>query len=178
MPPGRRQGPRLTIGSRGRSHPVMPQLSFLTPLGDLTVSEDEGSIIALDWGRGRDQHETPLLVAARAQLQDYFDGTLMVFDLPLAPEGSAFRQRVWAAMCAIPAGETRSYGSVARGLGSAARAVGGACGANPIPILIPCHRIVSEQGAVGGYSGGDGPATKRILLALEAAAVSKGVVSR
>ncbi|MDB5381097.1 MAG: ogt, partial [Rhodospirillales bacterium] len=101
----------------------MPQLSFLTPLGDLTLSEDEGSIIALDWGRGRDQDETPLLVAARAQLQDYFDGTRMVFDLPLAPEGSAFRQRVWAAMCAIPAGETRSYGSVARGLGSAARAV-------------------------------------------------------
>jgi methylated-DNA-[protein]-cysteine S-methyltransferase len=156
----------------------MPQLSFLTPLGDLTVSEDGGSIIALDWGRGRDQDETPLLVAAREQIQDYFDGSCMAFDLPLAPEGTAFRQRVWAAMCAIPAGETRSYGSVARELGSAARAVGGACGANPIPILIPCHRIVSEQGALGGYSGGDGPSTKRILLALEAAAVSKGVVLR
>jgi methylated-DNA-[protein]-cysteine S-methyltransferase len=156
----------------------MPQLSFLTPLGEITVSEEAGSIIALDWGRGRDQDETPLLHHARAQLHDYFDGRRMAFELPLAPEGTAFRQRVWAAMCAIPAGQTRSYGDVARELGSAARAVGGACGANPIPILIPCHRIVGEQGGVGGYSGGDGPATKRILLALEAAAISKGVASR
>ncbi|MBR0655241.1 methylated-DNA--[protein]-cysteine S-methyltransferase [Plastoroseomonas arctica] len=156
----------------------MPQLSFLTPLGDITVSEEAGAIIALDWGRGRDQDETPLLSVARSQLQDYFDGSRMVFDLPLAPEGTAFRKRVWATMCTIPAGETRSYGAVARKLGSAARAVGGACGANPIPILIPCHRIVGEQGGIGGYSGGEGPATKRILLALEAAAVSKGVASR
>jgi len=156
----------------------MPQLSFLTPLGDLTLTEEDGAIIALDWGRGRDQGESDLLREARSQLQDYFDGARMAFDLPLLPAGTAFRKRVWAAMLEIPAGQTRSYGAIAGALGSAARAVGGACGANPIPILIPCHRIVGESGGIGGYSGGDGPATKRILLALEAAAVSKGVASR
>lgn len=129
-------------------------------------------------GAGRDQAETPLLLRARVQLQDYFDGIGTDFDLPLAPIGTAFRQRVWAAMCAIPPGETRSYGDVARTLGSAARAVGQACGANPIPILIPCHRIVGAEGRMGGYSGGDGPATKRVLLALEAASVRKRIASQ
>ena len=87
----------------------MPQLSLLTNLGDLTISEDDGAIVALDWGRGRDQEETPLLRRARDQLQDYFDGKRLTFDLPLAPQGSDFQKRVWAALCAIPPGETRSY---------------------------------------------------------------------
>ena len=88
--------------------------------------------------------------------------------MPLAPAGSGFRQRVWQAMQAIPVGETRSYGALARALGSAPRAVGGACGANPIPILIPCHRVVAG-GGLGGYSGGAGLATKIALLKLEGA---------
>lgn len=142
----------------------MPQLSCLTPLGELTVSEEDGAIVALDWGRGRDQARTPLLAEAVAQLQDYFDGRRRGFDLPLAPCGSAFQRRVWDALRAIPAGETRSYGELAQQLGSAARAVGQANGANPIPILIPCHRVLAAAGALGGYSGGDGPATKRWLL--------------
>jgi methylated-DNA-[protein]-cysteine S-methyltransferase len=145
----------------------MAQLSFITPLGDLTVSEEEGSIVALDWGRGRDQQETPLLREARAQLQDYFDERRTDFDLPLAPHGTPFQQRVWAALCAIPAGETRSYGEIAAELGSASRAVGQANGANPIPIIIPCHRAVGAGGRLGGYSGAEGPATKRFLLDLE-----------
>ncbi|MFC7607776.1 methylated-DNA--[protein]-cysteine S-methyltransferase [Teichococcus aestuarii] len=123
--------------------------------------------MALDWGRGRDQTETPVLLAARDQLQDYFDGQRMVFDLPLAPHGSAFQRRVWAALAEIPPGETRSYAALAAGLGSVARAVGQANGANPIPIIIPCHRVVGANGALGGYSGGEGPATKRYLLDLE-----------
>jgi len=145
----------------------MPQLSLLTNLGDLTISEEDGAIVALDWGRGRDQKETPLLCRARDQLQDYFDGKRLTFDLPLAPHGSAFQKRVWAALCAIPPGETRSYADIARVIGSAPRAIGGANGANPIPIIIPCHRVVAADGSLGGYSGGDGPATKQYLLDLE-----------
>ena len=145
----------------------MPQLSLHSPFGDLTVSEENGAIVAVDWGWGRDQTETPLLLRARAALFDYFDGSRRDFDLPLAPAGSPFRTRVWAALRAIPYGETRTYGDLAAALGSAARAIGQANGANPIPILIPCHRVVAGNG-LGGYSGGDGPVTKRALLALEA----------
>lgn len=160
-------GRLLTLRAERVESPQMPQLSFLTPLGPLTLSEEDGAIVALDWGRGRDQEETPLLLAARDQLQDYFDGQRTAFDLPLAPFGSAFQKRVWAALCTIPPGETRSYGELAVSLGSAARAVGQANGANPIPIIIPCHRVVGSKGALGGYSGGDGPSTKRYLLDLE-----------
>ncbi|MCA3368187.1 MAG: methylated-DNA--[protein]-cysteine S-methyltransferase [Roseomonas sp.] len=149
----------------------MPQLSLHTPLGEVTISEDGGAIVALDWGRGRDQEATPLLRKAQDQLQEYFDGKRLRFDLPLAPEGSAFQKRVWAALCDIPAGETRSYADVARVLGSAPRAVGGANGANPIPLFIPCHRVIAANGSLGGYSGGDGPATKRYLLDHESRAL-------
>ena len=149
----------------------MPQLSLHTPLGEVTISEDGDAIVALDWGRGRDQEATPLLRQARDQLQEYFDGKRMSFDLPLAPEGSEFQKRVWAALCAIPPGETRSYADIARTIGSAPRAVGGANGANPIPLFIPCHRVIAADGTLGGYSGGDGPATKRYLLDHESRAL-------
>jgi methylated-DNA-[protein]-cysteine S-methyltransferase len=149
----------------------MPQLSLHTPLGEVTISEDGGAIVALDWGRGRDQEATPLLRDACDQLQDYFDGKRMSFNLPLAPEGSDFQKRVWAALCAIPPGETRSYADIARTIGSAPRAVGGANGANPIPLIIPCHRVIAADGSLGGYSGGDGPATKRYLLDHESRAL-------
>ena len=149
----------------------MPQLSLHTPLGEVTISEDGGVIVALDWGRGRDQEATPLLREACDQLQKYFDGKRMSFDLPLAPEGSDFQKRVWAALCAIPPGETRSYADVARTIGSAPRAVGGANGANPIPLFIPCHRVIAADGSLGGYSGADGPATKRYLLDHESRAL-------
>ncbi len=146
----------------------MPQLSLHSPIGDLTVSEELGAIVALDWGWGRDQTETPLLGRARAALFAYFDRTRTAFDLPLAPVGTKFRRRVWAALQTIPYGRTRSYAELAALLGTAARAVGQANAANPIPILIPCHRVVAA-GGLGGYSGGDGAATKRALLELEAA---------
>ena len=149
----------------------MPQLSLHTPLGEVTISEDGGAIVALDWGRGRDQEATPLLCHARDQLQAYFDGKRMSFDLPLTPDGSDFQKRVWAALCAIPPGETRSYADIARAIGSAPRAVGGANGANPIPLFIPCHRVIAADGSLGGYSGGDGPATKRYLLDHESRAL-------
>ena len=144
----------------------MPQLSLHTPLGDLTLSEDDGAIVALDWGWGRDQAETDLLRRGRAQMHAYFDGALKYFDLPLAPSGSPYRQRIWAELARIPFGRTRSYADVAKAAGGSPRSVGGANGANPIPIIIPCHRVVSTTG-LGGYSGGDGLTTKRYLLALE-----------
>jgi methylated-DNA-[protein]-cysteine S-methyltransferase len=154
---------------------AMPQLSLHTPIGEITVSEEDGAIVALDWGRGRDQEETPLLKRARDQLQDYFDGKRTEFDLPLAPHGTAFRLKVWDALRAIPAGETRSYLDIARAVGCRApRAIGQANGANPIPILIPCHRVVAADGSLGGYSGGEGEATKRYLLDLERRALGDG----
>ena len=152
----------------------LPQRSCLTPLGPLSVSEEAGAIVALDWGQGRDQDDTPLLRRACEQIQQYFDGARRGFDLPLAPHGTAFQRKVWDALRAIPPGETRSYGALAAELGTSARAIGGANAANPIPILIPCHRVVGAAGALGGYSGGDGVPTKRFLLALEARAATGG----
>ena len=145
----------------------MPQLSLHTPVGDLTVSEEGGAIVAVDWGWGRDQSETPVLCAARDQLHEYFDGTRHSFDLKLAPVGTPYQQRVWSALCDIPLGATRSYIEIARVTGGSARSVGGANGRNPIPVIIPCHRVLATTG-IGGYSGGEGLPTKRILLDLEA----------
>lgn len=160
----------------------MPQITLHTPLGELTVFEAEGAIVAIEWGRAGHpdpvlgaSSETPLLRAARDQLQDYFDGTRTGFDLPLAPHGTPFQRRVWDALCAIPAGETRSYAEIGRAIGCRApRAIGQANGSNPIPILIPCHRVVAADGSLGGYSGGEGPATKRFLLDLERRALARG----
>ena len=144
----------------------MPQRSLHTPIGDLTVAEEDDAIVALDWGWGRDQADTLLLRRALEQLNAYFDGSLTIFDLPLAPAGTPYRQRVWDALRAIPYGETRSYQDIASVAGGSARSVGQANGSNPVPLIIPCHRVVAS-GHLGGYSGGDGLATKRWLLALE-----------
>lgn len=147
----------------------MPHLSLHSPLGPLTVFEEEGALIALEWGQAPEPARTPLLAAAKRQLDAYFDGGADGFDLPLAPAGTPFQKRVWAAMRAVPRGEVRTYGELARVVGSAARAVGLACAANPLPIIVPCHRIVGAGGRLGGYSGGDGVDTKIALLRLEGA---------
>ncbi len=148
----------------------MPQLSLHSPVGDISISEDAGAIVALDWGWGRDQTPTPLLKEAAKQLNAYFDGKLKKFDLPLRPGGTKFQQRVWRQMIAIPYGRVRSYGALATKLESGARPVGTACGRNPIPIIIPCHRVVGGHG-LGGYSGAGGIATKVALLTLENAKI-------
>ena len=150
----------------------MPQLSLHTPVGDLTLSEEHGALVSIDWGWGRDQTETPLLARARAQLHEYFDAQRLTFDLPLAPAGSPYRQRVWAALQRIPPANTRTYADIARIAGGSPRSVGGANGANPIPILIPCHRVVATNGP-GGYSGEGGLKTKRYLLTLECRALGR-----
>ena len=95
----------------------------------------------------------------------------MEFDLPLAPMGTEYYRKVWAALCRIPAAATRTYGDIAREAGGSARSVGTANSRNPIPILIPCHRVVAGNG-LGGYSGGDGLPTKLYLLDLEARAAA------
>jgi methylated-DNA-[protein]-cysteine S-methyltransferase len=150
----------------------MPSLSLHSPLGPLTIREDEGAIVALDFGWSRECEETGLLALARDQLVEYFDGARRAFNLPLSPAGSVFQKTVWARMMRIPYGRTDSYGELARVLGSSARAVGMACGANPIPVFIPCHRVIGAGGRLTGYSGGDGLATKRYLLQHEGAAAT------
>ncbi len=144
----------------------MPQLSLHSPVGDLTISEEAGAIVALDWGWGRDQTPTALLRAAREQLDAYFDGKLRHFDLPLAPAGTPYRRAVWEALRTIPYGESRTYREIAGLAGGVPRSIGQANGSNPIPIIIPCHRVLAS-GGIGGYSGGEGLETKRRLLALE-----------
>lgn len=141
-----------------------------SPVGALTVTEQAGAIVRLSWHDAAPASApTPLLAEAARQLAAYFDKCLEDFDLPLRPAGSLFQQAVWLAMCRIPAGATRSYGAIAAEVGAPARAVGGACGSNPIPIIIPCHRILATGGSLGGYSGAGGTETKLFLLALEGA---------
>jgi len=146
----------------------MPFASLDTPVGMLSVEEQEGAIVRLNWSAGGTGRST-VLDAALDQLRAYFAGDLQVFDLPLRVEGSDFQRAVCKAMLAIPFGETRSYGDIARDLGGAAQAVGNACGGNPIPVIIPCHRVLGANG-LGGFSGAGGVETKVELLKHEGAA--------
>lgn len=148
----------------------MPTLNVSSTVGPLTLEERGGAIVRLGWGDAPDDltdgKPTPLLAEAARQLAAYFDGSLTAFDLPLAPAGSDHQKRVWQAMNEIPYGETRTYGELARQAESVARAVGGACGANPIPVILPCHRVVAANGD-GGFSGKGGLKTKAALLNIE-----------
>ena len=146
----------------------MPSLSLASPIGTLTLREEAGALVELVIGGKKALDETPLLSRAKAQLEEYFAGKRRRFELALAPRGTSFQRALWRALAEIPYGELRTYGSLAAQLGSAPRAVGGACGRNPIPVIIPCHRVVAAA-SLGGYSGGAGLATKKKLLALERA---------
>lgn len=139
-----------------------------TPVGQLTVTEDGGAITRIAWRDGPDD-ETPLLLEAETQLTAYFDGERREFDLPLRIEGSDAQRRACTAMAAIPWGETRTYGDLARELGVSAQAAGQLCGGNPIPVVIPCHRVLGAT-TLGGFSGGTGVETKVALLKHEGAA--------
>ncbi len=150
------------------------QRTVESPLGPLTLVAADGALTALRWGRAGREDESNLLMHAAAALAAYFAGERLDFDLPVAPEGTAHDLAVWRAMQRIPAGETRTYGAVALKIRSSPRAVGTACGRNPIPIVIPCHRIVAAGGAFGGYSGQGGVETKRYLLRLEGVGMKGG----
>lgn len=142
-----------------------------SPLGTLTLSQESDALTGLRFGRlPREGREglTPLLEEAARQLEEYFAGERREFSLPLAPRGTEFQLRVWAALRTIPYGETRTYGELATLVGNpkASRAVGGASHRNPLSILIPCHRVVGTSGKLTGYAGG--LEAKGFLLNLEA----------
>ncbi len=153
------------------------KFSYLdTPLGRMLVTRDDAGITGLDLPASSHQRhvgadwvrDDAAFDDIRTQLGEYFAGTRQQFDLPLHPRGSAFQRRVWAALTEIPYGETTSYGKVAAAIGhpDGARAVGLANGQNPIPIIVPCHRVIGADGSLTGYGGGL-PA-KQFLLSLEA----------
>ncbi len=152
----------------------MPARLVETPVGPVLIVESAGRIAELRFASGTepDHDDTPLLRRAERQLAEYFAGSRQRFDLPLAPASTPFQARVRRAMQDIPYGQTRSYGELAHSAGGAPRAIGQACGANPLPLVVPCHRVVASNG-LGGYSGGKGLATKRRLLALEGTALAR-----
>ena len=146
----------------------MGRLTVDSPVGRLTVTAADGAITRIAWVDARADDDDAVLTAAADQLSAYFAGSLTAFDLPLSPRGEAFQQRVWQAMLDIPYGSVATYAEISGKAGGNPRAVGSACGANPIPIVIPCHRVVGT-GHMGGFSGAGGLATKHKLLALEGA---------
>jgi len=143
--------------------------SLETQFGALTLHETDGAIVALSWGQATRQDQSDLLAEALAQLAAYDAGHLQAFDLPLNVVGTDFQRNVCAAMSAIAFGDTRTYGEIAKDLGAMPQAVGQACGANPIPIIIPCHRVMGAKGLTG-FSGAGGVETKVALLRHEGAA--------
>ena len=146
----------------------MAQMHIDTPVGQLAIDEMDGTITRVRWRATERPSETPLLREACRQVSAYFAGDLTDFDLPLAPAVSEFEKGVLDAMLRIPFGETRTYGDLARELDAQPQAIGQACGANPIPLIIPCHRILAANG-LGGYSGDGGIETKITLLRHERA---------
>ena len=148
-----------------------------SPVGPLRIVAHGGAITAIEYtpyrppaGRplGERNDDDPLLVRAVEQLMAYFNRDLKEFDLPLAPQGSDFQQRVWEQLLGVGYGETATYGEIAHRLGksnAASRAVGLANGQNPIPIVIPCHRIIGADGTLTGYAGG--LERKQTLLGIE-----------
>ena len=145
----------------------MKSFTFDAQLGPITITEEDGHITSLVFGASRDSEPTPLLLMAKGQLEEYFSGTRREFQLPLAPRGTEFQQKVWVALLAIPYGETRSYGEIVETIGNpkACRAVGMANNRNPISIIIPCHRVIGSTGKLIGYGGGLDK--KEFLLNLE-----------
>ena len=137
-----------------------------TPVGALGLDGAE-ALTAVHFGRAGDLRDGALFAAATEQLQGYFAGERRDFDLPL-DLGSGFRADFLRALLAIPYGETRTYGDLARALGVSAQAIGQACGANRLPVIVPCHRVLGASG-LGGYSGAGGVETKVALLRLEGA---------
>jgi methylated-DNA-[protein]-cysteine S-methyltransferase len=145
----------------------MYETTYTSPLGPLRLRADDEALLSLTFEATERDDASPILAAACAQLDEYFDGTRREFDLPLRLEGSAWEQRVWDLLVAIPYGETASYGELAARLGvpNAARAVGSANGRNPVSIIVPCHRVIGSGGALTGYAWGVDK--KARLLALE-----------
>ncbi len=140
-----------------------------TQFGRLILTEEDGALVSVNWGNAVREDASELLQRACLQISEYDHGTRQQFDLPLRIGGSAFQKAVCDAIYAIPFGDTCTYGDIAKALGVPAQAVGQACGANPIPIIIPCHRVMGAKGLTG-FSGAGGVETKVALLRHEGAA--------
>lgn len=154
---------------------------FETPIGTLTIAADAGGLRHIefpsnrhpvdrfDWAQGARGDAVDALRSTREQLLEYFAGTRRDFDLPLAPQGTLFQMQVWRTLATIPFGETWSYRDLARAIGKpdAMRAVGAANGRNPLPIVLPCHRVIGADGSLTGFGGG--LPIKEALLRLEGA---------
>ena len=155
-------------------HGVTRSVVTASPIGRLELVEAGGALVAIHFDApadGSPDHErggSPLLAEARRQLAAYFAGDLRVFDLPVRPVGTDFQRRVWEVLASVPWGTTTTYGAIAARLGlppGASRAVGAANGANPIPVVLPCHRVIGSDGTLTGYAGG--LERKALLLRLE-----------
>lgn len=159
----------------GEEREQVDLILFDTPLGLMGLEEEDGALVSLRLpGQPVPRiacHETPLLSEGKRQVLEYLAGQRRVFDLPLAPKGTEFYRSVWRALEAIPYGETRSYRDIAQAVGrlKVVRAVGQANHNNPIPIIIPCHRVVGANGSLTGYAGGLD--MKKHLIRLEAGVV-------
>ena len=139
--------------------------SFVSLLGPITIFEEGGKIISLLFSYSEHSDSSPLLEKAKEEIEEYFQGKRKTFDLPLDAKGTEFQKRVWKELLDIRYGETLSYGEIGDRIGTKAyRAIGNACGKNPIPILIPCHRVVGKDN-IGGFSLGLD--LKRKLLDIE-----------
>lgn len=142
-----------------------------TKIGNITIVEEENQIIEIEINKkteeNRLQKDTPLLIEAKKQLMEYFEGKRRKFDVPLNPKGTKFMKDVWTALQGIPYGAVRTYGQIAEKIGNpkASRAVGMANHKNPIPIIIPCHRVIGSNGKLVGYALGI--ETKKFLLEWE-----------
>ena len=173
-------GQRPTMTRRGiratpakQPTPPVYAAKFKAPFAMLGIRTALGAVTGIEYLTTRERSQSPTdAVAERAcrQIERYLSDPQWRFTLPLAPAGTPFRRKVWEALSTIPVGESRTYGEIARMLHSAPRGVGGACGANPIALVIPCHRVVGSQGSLGGFMGvtdGEPLAIKRWLLAHE-----------
>ena len=153
----------------------MNYLYLDSPVGSLRLVSDGEHLTAIEWENlqkaepAGEERSDPTLEACASQLGEYFAGKRRSFDLPLSPQGTEFQRKVWAALATIPYGELRSYRDIARSLDNpkAVRAVGAANGRNPLPIVVPCHRVIGSDGSLTGFAGG--LEAKKVLLRLEGA---------
>ena len=146
----------------------MPRKTVHTPLGSLLLTEEDGHLTDICWSHTQEEATTPVLDSAADEIHAFLTADRKTFTLPYKfSRGTPFQKKVWQEIATIPYGETRTYGQLAEALSSHARAIGTACGKNPLPIVVPCHRVVGKNGSLTGYSGGEGTETKSRLLALE-----------
>ncbi|MDG2313249.1 MAG: methylated-DNA--[protein]-cysteine S-methyltransferase [Alphaproteobacteria bacterium] len=143
------------------------RLSITSPFGPITLIEENGFLVKLEWNKQSNEISNSLLNEASNQLKAYFSGNLKDFNLPLNPIGTLHQVKTWKIINEIKYGDYLTYGEISNNIKSSPRAVGNACGKNPLPIIIPCHRVLTKKLDISGYSGKGGAKTKKYLLNLE-----------